>query len=197
MTAMQAKHGYVNITCPPGTGGDWQPANYCPKGWDLADLSRFWAKVDRRAPGGCWPWTASTFGGRYGQFYVTEVTTKRNLLAHRVAWELASGQPVPDGMHVMHTCDVPRCCNPAHLKLGTHTDNMRDASSKGRLHAPRPKRHKVTDAQVEEIRALVAAGTLSSALAARFNVTESWISLVVRGLRRNLSRPSTKKEQAA
>ncbi|HEY1878686.1 MAG TPA: HNH endonuclease signature motif containing protein, partial [Caulobacteraceae bacterium] len=55
----------------------------------------------------------------------------RSQMVHRVAWELANG-PIPDGKIVMHTCDNRRCCNPEHLKLGTHGENLRDRLKKGR-----------------------------------------------------------------
>jgi hypothetical protein len=52
--------------------------------------------------------------------------------AHRVAWEAACGDPIPDGMVVMHLCDNPPCVNPAHLRLGTVAENNRDRHAKGR-----------------------------------------------------------------
>jgi len=51
---------------------------------------------------------------------------------HRLAWEEAFG-PIPDGMSVCHTCDVPACCNPAHLFLGSQQDNVTDMMNKGRF----------------------------------------------------------------
>lgn len=89
---------------------------------------RFWEKVDKSGgPSACWPWTASCSGSGYGTFDVAGASKR----AHRVVWEMELG-PIPEGMCVMHVCDNPPCCNPAHLRLGTHADNMRDMVAKGR-----------------------------------------------------------------
>ncbi|AER50284.1 endonuclease [Mycobacterium phage Jeffabunny] len=55
----------------------------------------------------------------------------RVLYAHRVAYELWVGE-IPDGLCVCHECDVPKCCNPNHLFLGTRAENNTDRNAKGR-----------------------------------------------------------------
>jgi hypothetical protein len=64
----------------------------------------------------------------YGQF----VMNGKSMLAHRASYELFVG-PIPEGMLVLHTCDLPLCVKPQHLWLGTQAENMRDAIRKGRL----------------------------------------------------------------
>jgi hypothetical protein len=77
----------------------------------------FWPRVDQS--GDCWPW----LGARQSTGYGNLKADGRYLRAHRVAYELANG-PIPDGMEVMHLCDNPPCCNPAHLAIGDHAANM-------------------------------------------------------------------------
>lgn len=108
------------------------------------------------------------------------------ILVHRLAFELAVGST--DGLCVCHRCDNPPCCNPAHLFLGTQKDNMRDASSKGRIRNAserhRGERHpgaKLTQSQVDDIRAECASGALITVVAERFGVNRSTVSLIARG----------------
>lgn len=79
----------------------------------------------------CWEMRVANIGGRYGSF----VLEGRRELAHRASWILHKGR-IPEGLHVLHRCDNPRCVNPAHLFLGTHLDNMRDRDAKGRGAVP-------------------------------------------------------------
>lgn len=92
---------------------------------------RFWTKVKGGEPDDCWLWTGATIKG-YGQISGWLNGKKRPLYAHRLAWEFAHGL-IPDGLEVLHQCDVPLCVNVAHLFLGTQADNLADARSKGRL----------------------------------------------------------------
>lgn len=52
---------------------------------------------------------------------------------HRLTYFLYKGS-IPKGMVVMHSCDTPPCCNPDHLELGTHLQNMADCRAKNRYH---------------------------------------------------------------
>jgi hypothetical protein len=130
----------------------------------------------------CWEWQGAKDPKGYG--FVKR--DKRNLKAHRYAYELANG-PIPDGLMVCHTCDNPSCCNPSHLWLGTNRDNILDAVRKGRhrSNVPSGERHplsKLTDEHVREIRAAYGTQAYShTAFAKRFGVDPSTIGRVARG----------------
>lgn len=85
----------------------------------------FWQWV--RIAEGCWGWEGSKDTGGYGRLWIAGKT----FAAHRISWELTNGA-IPLGLLVLHRCDNRECVNPAHLFLGTHTDNMRDKMAKGR-----------------------------------------------------------------
>lgn len=116
---------------------------------------RFWRHVsaaDRRRPVGCWAWTGARNIDGYGYLRGRERTEK----AHRVSWELANG-PIPEGGHILHSCDHPWCVNPAHLRVGTMKENIREASSRGRLGKARGEKHyraRLNDDVVKHIRFL-------------------------------------------
>ncbi|MCK5341972.1 MAG: HNH endonuclease [Candidatus Heimdallarchaeota archaeon] len=111
-------------------------------------LDRFWEKVNIKGPDECWDWIAKHKVGRYGRFHLNN----KDEMAHRFSWVIHNGQ-IPEEMDVLHHCDNPSCVNPAHLFLGTHQDNMRDALRKGRLQVGETcHRSKLTEKQVLEIR---------------------------------------------
>lgn len=61
------------------------------------------------------------------------------VLIHRLAWEAHNAEPIPEGMHILHSCDNPRCFNPAHLRVGTHQENMDDMVARNRSKGPNPE----------------------------------------------------------
>src|SRR5262245_1331567 len=110
---------------------------------------RFLDRLDRS--GECWPWTGARNRGGYGILGFQG----KSELAHRVAMVLLANRRVA-GFSVMHHCDNPPCCNPAHLFLGVQADNVADMERKRRGRHPRGAKHgraKLTWEQVGEIRA--------------------------------------------
>jgi hypothetical protein len=79
-------------------------------------------------PEECWPWLGCLCELGYG---VIRDGKNRKIKAHRVAYEDQIG-PIPSGLNVLHHCDNRRCCNGAHLFIGTQQDNIRDMVAKGR-----------------------------------------------------------------
>lgn len=108
----------------------------------LPTVERFWAQVRKGGPDECWMWTGhiANADGR-GCFQDKNV----RYTPSRFSYIMAKG-PVGPGLECCHTCDVPRCVNPAHLFLGTHKENMEDMARKGRHVGRRGKRklHPVT-----------------------------------------------------
>lgn len=148
---------------------------------DEATIARFHAKVATGDPSQCWEWRAGRFRDGYGMFALGRVDGKfRVVRAHRVAFLLHQGAiPNGDGLVVMHACDNPPCCNPAHLSIGTLADNRLDASRKGRL--PVTRRRKLSDEDVRCIRASVEAGESQQDTARRFGVSKTTVSMIVSG----------------
>lgn len=96
-------------------------------------------KSYRVAASGCWIWTKGYAGGRNGRYGMLRLPDGSAITAHRLSYALHKG-PIPAGMYVCHSCDNPACCNPAHLWLGTNSDNQLDAVAKGRHRNNLPNR---------------------------------------------------------
>ena len=98
--------------------------------YDPITVAHLWSKVHipdaPRHELMCWQWRGSTAKG-YGQMKAGG----KVLRAHRMAYEIVHGD-IPVDLHVLHSCDNPLCCNPAHLRAGTPKDNAADMIERGR-----------------------------------------------------------------
>jgi len=141
-------------------------------------IEAFHANVDRSAgPDGCWPWGMSTDGKGYGRF---KVESHFNAKAHRVAYFLHHGVD-PLRKSVCHACDNPICCNPAHLFLGTHADNMADMAAKKRARSgenPGTRNARLSPNDLEFVRKSILAGMGNTEIAKHVPVSHAQISRI-------------------
>ena len=86
----------------------------------------FWAKVNKTE--GCWLWTGAKERWGYGRCN----PMRKQMTAHRYAWELTHGVTLTPDQLLLHHCDTPLCVRPDHLWIGTNKDNMVDCQRKGR-----------------------------------------------------------------
>lgn len=143
---------------------------------------RFWLQVDKRGPDECWEWQGAKSKG-YGRLW----RNGKLIQATRLSYEMHKG-PIADGLFVCHACDNKACVNPAHLWLGTNSDNILDAVAKGLHHSPPPpKAHgeqhsqaRLTAKQVIEIRQRYAGGGVTQqSLANEYGVCREHIRDII------------------
>jgi hypothetical protein len=146
-------------------------------------VERFNAKW-RKDDSGCWLWQAAIAGKGYGQL---RAIPRRlgYLYAHRFSWEMVNG-PIPDGLMVLHSCDVPACVNPEHLFLGTNADNHKDMKAKDRhLYGERNAEAKLTERDILDIYALSDASVAQKAIGAKFGIGQGCAWKIIHGHRWN------------
>lgn len=137
------------------------------------------ARVKRGAPKDCWLWTGTLDKDGYGR-----VSFKgRYHRAHRLVFELLGFMLNPED-YLMHSCDVRACCNPHHLKRGTHLENVADMNAKGRHHNS-PNAAGLTSADVARVRDVIKSSDCSfRAIARYFNVDSHVVLRIHDGLYR-------------
>lgn len=147
------------------------------------DLKRFMKYVEKTE--GCWIWVGAKLPRGYGRFYFDG----KPRYAHRVSVELATGNPVPPELLVIHSCDNPSCVNPGHLSVGTQTMNMRDAADKGRTvrvgdwTGTRNPKSKLTKLQLESLRERIVGGAGTTEMAREFGISRIRVQQIKRLIR--------------
>jgi hypothetical protein len=141
--------------------------------WTDSDVNRFWAKVQKSE--GCWEWVGHRDKDGYGSIRAQGTRIR----AHRMAWQL-SNEDIPEGLMVLHKCDNPPCCNPAHLYVGGNSDNMKDKFERNRQSNAGIKNamSKLTD---QDILAIRSDPRQHQVIASEYHITPSTVSHILAG----------------
>ena len=140
---------------------------------------RLLSRVKISNPDDCWEWQGYRNKRGYGQL------GGKNGFAHRVSWVVHNGE-IPENLHVCHKCDNPSCVNPRHLFLGTRSDNMQDASRKGRMNTTHlsfasDETHQASKLSNAQVRLIRSGKIKPSILAKQFGVHEATVYRAKRG----------------
>lgn len=138
-------------------------------------------KIERIPESGCWIWSGATNAKGYG--------VCGDGLVHRWMYRQTRGE-IPDGLYVLHKCDIRPCCNPEHLYVGTQKDNVRDMDERGRANriGQKPGEDhplaKLTKEQVEQMRHKhLVEGITQKRLAADYGICNQQVSRIITGKR--------------
>ena len=147
-----------------------------------------WSKVDKRSENECWEWKGYKNADGYGRTWIND----RGYYAHRVIFDLAFPKTItlsaPKNTEeigfLLHTCDNPSCCNPKHLFVGNHVDNMADKVAKGRspdYSGDKGPRCKLSMVQAQEIRQKRKEGVSARELAKQYEISLPSIKTLLAG----------------
>jgi len=158
----------------------------CGRPANTADV--LWNKVDKRGEDECWEWKGFKNHSGYGRTWIND----KGYYAHRVIYSLVYPNTInlnaPTSQNetgfLLHTCDNPSCCNPNHLWVGTHADNMADKAAKGRspdFSGGKGPRCKLTMEQARKARLLRKNGMTILQLMEKFNLSRASMKTLLRG----------------
>lgn len=137
----------------------------------MKDLDRFLNKVEKIPFTDCWIWAGALKPNGYGDFYLNgKVQT-----AHRASYQLFIGS-IDKSVDICHKCDLRHCVNPNHLFAGSRSENMKDASNKGRLG------HRVAKLSYEQSQIIKESSEKNYLLAQKYNVSQNIISRIKKGI---------------
>lgn len=143
---------------------------------DAVSVSRFWRLVETSGSDDCWLWQGDKDRAGYGVFCFRG----KRYGAHELALSFTTGERRLKQLETCHSCDVPSCCNPAHLRFDTRQSNVDDMWARGRGAKPSLR---LSPAEVQLMRERRAAGAPQKTLARDFKVSEAYVSSIVRGVK--------------
>lgn len=127
----------------------------------------------------CWEW----LGGHTGEGRPCYDLHGKKVTAYKLVYELFHGVKVPAAQLIRHKCDNGGCCNPHHLELGSHQENMDDMKKR--------ERHGLPAITVKAIRKLLEQAAINKAkgvayethdeIAEKFGVDRSTVGRIDRG----------------
>ena len=134
--------------------------------------------MEKKGEDECWPWLGYRNRDGYGRVKINDW----QYYAHRVIYNLVypgtidikAPKSTDEKGFLLHTCDNPSCCNPKHLWVGTHRENMEDKVRKNRqkrFPTDSGPRCKLTMTQAREARQLRKEGIPTRELALRFGLS--------------------------
>lgn len=142
----------------------------------------FWDRVKKNtviAENGCHLFQGSKDDCGYGR-----ITKDGKLVRiHREVWKLHNNNQEITGV-IMHSCDTPACINPEHLSHGTQAENIADMVNKGRrVTVKGSNQHdaKLHEADIPEIRKLLASGISGYKISKMYSVSEQTIRFIKQG----------------
>lgn len=147
-----------------------------PRGKIAQPLSRLSGMYMPVTESGCWIWLLALSERGYGS-----IKHKGKMLkAHRASWMIYRG-PIPDGVDVLHQCDIRCCINPDHLFLGTQADNIADMLKKNRAADMRGQKNSNAKLTWDDVRAIRSMGGTNQSVADYYGVGKSIIGHIRNG----------------
>ena len=106
--------------------------------WRLnpSEYRRMERKIRKVPDTECWEWTGPKTPNGYGKHRKGPGHPER--MTHRLMWEHANNQEIPEGLQLDHLCRNRACCNPDHMEAVTASENTRrqDHHERSVTHCP-------------------------------------------------------------
>jgi hypothetical protein len=117
----------------------------------------------------CWEWKGK-INAKDNRPYFTVNGKRRPSYAYVL--ETCTGE-TQKGRQVLHSCDNTTCCNPHHLRWGTHQDNMNDMKER--------ERHGLNRTVVRAILKLIEDGRSHEDIAGLYGISREAVTAIHNG----------------